>query len=247
MQSGALAFIDALGFKGIWQRTDPEELLDKLRQTLRHTQATVDDWNDLPAAKEQRVSQKAAFLSDTVVIGVEVADVPEHVQYSAKAVALRTLLIHVVELLRSSASTEPPIAYRGCITIGEFIIDDRFILGPAVDRAAMYERQAEGAFVWLDPEARTLVENDPMLSDANRLTRMGLHPYRVPLKQGKRFDTYVVVPFIPEFVLKEGTEVAERILSTFNGPALDVVIKRDNTKRFLNEAIEAVNARLAAR
>lgn len=238
MQSGALAFIDVLGFKGIWKRADPDALLDKLRRTLHDTRDSVDDWNMLPAGLDRFVNVQAAFLSDTVAMGVAVTRVPEHAHYSAGALALRTLLLHVNELVRSFAVTEPPLAVRGCITIGKFIIDDQFILGPAVDQAAAHEREAEGAFVWLDPACRRLVQTEPMLADIDGLARMGLCPYSVPLKQGKQFSTYVVVPFTPQVAFDEMPKIAERILSTFDSPALDVVIKRDSTKRFLDEALE---------
>lgn len=247
MQSGALAFIDALGFKEIWKRAEPDDVLKKLKDTFRTTSQGTEIWNASPGVKgapEMYGEVRATFLSDSIVLSVVNGTEPERTRYTAQERALHVLLMHVVDVLRMGALIPPSIAYRGCVTIGEFEVDDRFVLGPAVDRAAAYEREAEGAFVWLDPKARTLVETGRSF-EGHDLQQAGLHRYSVPLKQGKCFDTYAVAPFRTQFAIgsvvlrknDNAPEIADRILSTFDSKALDVVIKRDNTKRFLDHAI----------
>lgn len=242
MKTGALAFIDALGFKGIWKRTDAEELLNKLKAMYQDVTTDVRNWNDIPGPvglPDLLGDVHVTFLSDTIVMAVEAGTEPDDA-YTPAGRALRTLTGQVNELLRQGAITDPPLAYRGCICIGDFLIEDRFILGPAVDRAAGYEREAEGAFVWLDPGARALVESDQAFQQNPGSTKLAaLHRYPVPIKNGQVFDTFAVVPFTPQVAFTEWPEIAERILSTFKGSALDIVIKHDNTKRFLDASMEA--------
>jgi hypothetical protein len=63
MQTGAFALMDALGFKGIWQRHEPSEVLASLRQMSEGV-------NNVTKRFQSRVSFRTAFLSDTIALGV---------------------------------------------------------------------------------------------------------------------------------------------------------------------------------
>jgi hypothetical protein len=179
-----------------------------------------------------------SFLSDSIAMAAELGKEPSDSDATPEARAIGWVVLQLSELLRTAAMTDPPLAYRGVLTFGEFTIDDRFILGPAVDEAARYEREAEGAFVWLDPVAKHIVEDDPHQNAAPWFPEGAeLHLTRVPMKQGRAFETFAVLPFKTGSRSKK--QVIDRIISTFDATSLDVVIKRDNTRRFLEAGVEA--------
>lgn len=63
--------LDCLGFKGIWNKTKPETVLEKLKTAASKKQKIIEDLlADLP------VKAEVIFLSDTVVIGVSLPNLP---------------------------------------------------------------------------------------------------------------------------------------------------------------------------
>jgi len=47
--------------------------------------------------------------------------------------------------------SEMPLPLRGCISLGRHFCDGDFLIGPAVDQAAEYMNEPEGAFIWVLP------------------------------------------------------------------------------------------------
>jgi hypothetical protein len=110
---------------------------------------------------ERVVSRMAIrFLSDTIVVGLTTMSEEEwcrNLQPSDDVLQSMTVAIacHVAsELMHEAAISAPPLAYRGCVAYGDFEIDGPFIIGEAVDRAATAINLAQGAFVWMLPEAK---------------------------------------------------------------------------------------------
>jgi hypothetical protein len=154
--------------------------------------------------------------------------------------ALVWLTLHVAALLRSAAMTDPPLAYRGCISFGAFAVDRQFILGPAVDQAAELHNLAEGAFVWLDETGRDILKREPVATEPGFPHTEHLHSFTVPLKNGASFETFAVVPYGVGYRAK--ANVNARLLSSFEGAVVDVSKKKENTRDFLVSAHEASNA-----
>jgi hypothetical protein len=248
MKSGAFALIDALGFRGIWKRVREEDLLTKLRAVAKRTTEFASFSNEMPdpvGSPGLKGDMHVSFLSDSIAMAVELGKEPADSNATPEARAVGWVVLQLSGLLREAALTDPPLAYRGVVTFGEFTIDDRFILGPAVDEAARYEREAEGAFVWLDPVAKRILEDDPHeKADPAFPESAHLHLTHVPMKQGRTFETFAVLPFKSGSRSKE--QVIDRIVSTFDMSSLEVAIKRDNTRRFL-ETGAAASSRAFAR
>lgn len=83
------------------------------------------------------------FLSDTIWIARPfVGDDPVSI--------LRSFLT-VVQLARgaiiASMHGEIPLSLRGVVTVGEFLVNDTFVIGPAIDEAAELEKKANAAIV----------------------------------------------------------------------------------------------------
>jgi len=159
---------------------------------------------------------KVLSLSDTIVAAATLEHRPgESVReddYPAD-VDDRTLggLVDLVALvsayvMRMSAAADPPLVYRGTITVGAVLVDTprvstvwkgdesvpagTFLLGPAVAEAARWYEQADGGFVWLSEEAARLP--CPTVRPHGQL----LFEYRVPLKKCEPLATKVVTPFV---------------------------------------------------
>jgi len=248
---GAVVFIDALGFKGIWARPDvrkdPLIVLHKLRVLARALPSflvkdlLVVKWTEPSKEALRSVSDqiRLAFLSDTVVIGVSTGikdafvaafgDFEDDIAAGPFAVLCACVL---TQLVVGRMGDEPvPLAMRGCISRGRFAIVDRFVLGPAVDEAAEAADLAEAAIVWLLPSASE--ELLPAMRHAHTIVM----PYRVPLKQGATLTAPCVIPFYELKSDKERLAHCERVLRTFDSRRLDVCVKREHTESFL-EACE---------
>src|ERR1700680_1703377 len=44
-----------------------------------------------------------------------------------------------------------PLPLRGCVSFGPHLCDGNVLIGPAVDQAAEYMNEPEGAFIWVLP------------------------------------------------------------------------------------------------
>jgi class 3 adenylate cyclase len=187
-------------------------------------------------------SVRLSFLSDTIALGVfpdpppdvtRRSQIEQFIRLHRNETAIRTAAILMSDLLRRGLADDPPFAYRGSITFGDCLIGGNFIVGPAVDTAANLERHAEGAFVWLSPSARAAMT-------PNAPPWYPLVPYRVPMKGGHRYFTYVVSPFGWKSSEAERREARERLLSSFERDEISVEIKRQHTETFLDFASEFI-------
>jgi len=267
MRHGAVAMIDALGFKGIWDRNgvSPDAVLDKLRG-MRDA-AAAHQYRRVPTGhlkdsvpEEYDILDKAelCFLSDTIVIAVPASPESEkqtrtghHFSVLYHFHAIRQLAAIVSDVLRSAAQGAPVLAYRGCMAVGDFIVEQPFVIGPAVDEAATHMDRAQGAFTWLAPSAEDAWDrclntihfsrNGKSVDPISTSIRYGLVPYSVPLKGGDSYQTYVVSPFDEPFSSSEAGHLHLQIQQTFQGP-LDVQVKRQNTLSFLAKTREVLQA-----
>jgi hypothetical protein len=259
MNRGAVAVIDALGFKGIWGNAAKPSLavLGTLKAIGEAAKADVTktklllDRRRLPDELAMMLKEpdlKAVQLSDTIVIAAgrrprarkpwkrhaeawkEKWDFSVEDFESAVDGYLRLLVARCVcSILRTAALCDPPLIYRGTITVGRFAIDENFLLGPAVDDAAELMDLADGPFVWLAPSARRLKDGitdtlEPKWSDVSV-------PYDVPLKGGRVFPTRVLNPFASSSP-DERKHIQAKILGSMNSHKIDVAVKRGNAWAF---------------
>jgi hypothetical protein len=255
MRRGAVAFMDALGFKGIWRRHRHDAVLDKLRCLRTAAELAKDE-----AVKERRIviaetNRSLATFSDTIFFACSATSLPEaqtevgvaggqfaettEVEFAGLAVT-SAVLAHVI----AEATHAPvPLAFRGAIAFGEYSAEEEFVIGPAVDEAAAAHEAADAAVVWFCPSAMAVLDGfrpppTPIqkLQDLER--KYIARDCDVPLKQGRRFRTAVVQPF----AAVESTKIEsciERTLSTFQSNDVDVAVKKQNTRVFLQWARSA--------
>jgi hypothetical protein len=241
MRSGTLAMFDALGFRRIWSRhdvkEDPGRVMRKLVASERSALEFINnDFGSIERAIANPGNQLAdlnvAFLSDTIVVGVS-PKTPEQLAEAGVPFSFQWSMLVACRfanaIQRAAAESPPALAYRGCITYGEFDIQGNFLIGPAIDEAAELMGLAQGAFTWLTSSAVERLE--PVKSNHSLLASHGIVPYGVPLKGGDIFETFTVCPFDWDGTQESHATVASAILGTFVGP-LDIEIKKQNTKRY---------------
>ncbi len=216
-----VALIDALGFKGIWQRTPVPDVMQKL-QRLRQ-EATADPGARWPARGNVLRGPRLVFLSDTVVIAVDtrtpdemrnmaMAEWGKHgrldprdrsprdlpIPYNPLGVmsyAVKACLAIASSVTTRSARSSPVLAYRGAIATDQLAIDDdgRFIVGPAIDEAARNQDSADGAFVWLTEGALKPLGATALQGPLTyERGRVVAFPYDVPMKAPHGFPQPVV-------------------------------------------------------
>jgi hypothetical protein len=243
-KEGAVVMMDALGVKGIWKQHDRDQVLDRLHLIERCVRQII----DIPSAQIARklgFEPFMTFLSDTIVMAFSDPKQPDGVVALATAAAGYALHAGATDT-QENRTWGVPLAYRGAIAFGQFHVEDRYVLGPAIDEAAEAMGRPEGAFVYLTPSARDRFRYNGPRPVAAR--------WSVPLKaEGggfEEFETWAASPFAHDAGGSSTTwDVADLILRTFDrGPTEESIRrKRDNTESFLRRAYEEHQAAVATR
>ncbi|MGB5367116.1 MAG: hypothetical protein WBM75_08380 [Polyangiales bacterium] len=256
---GAVAVIDALGWKGVWRRNESADVLatldrvgDALREGAKATNAAQirlmygSPW-------PEPVTTEVLFFSDTIVIAAwvekpkSVDDIvfldrfettPEAVEGATEVVCDALLDMvgrRVAEALRIGATSDPPLLYRGAMTKGDLLVDGTRFLGEAIDQAASFMDAADAAMVWVPPS--TDYPPTDIVS--------GIHTveYAVPVKRtgggAPRLCAQVVNPFLMCREQFEADRVEAGFIRAFSKPPtsdLGVVSKYQETMKFLKAA-----------
>lgn len=238
MRFGAVAILDALGFKGMWGRYDPRELAHALSA---HKQVFKQAERPVEASEGQFTHFRFFCLSDTLVFAT-VAPQPYADPDSDPAVkqgaqvAVRQSINAVQAAIHLACIEKPTLLFRGCIAAGPVYFDDDYLIGAAVDEAAQYMDEADGAFVWFLPSASRLLNLEYW--DKGAIT------FGVPMHGGRTIEVPVVNPFVALEDPERRAELADTMLATFTdpkrlggrAPSPELLAKMQNTKRFLDFA-----------
>lgn len=251
---GAVAVLDALGFKGIWgDEANPDlralstlALVSKtVRRYARNLKGTL---RNLPAAYSLvPTNTLARCFSDSILIAAWVSgradwgavaradptldsDTDADDEVAAQLV-MRDLLRCVVcravaRVISTSALAERPLVFRGAVSVGAFRASKSFFIGPAIDEAAELHEKPRGAFVMLAPSAAAIPQKYEMMGIPS------IRRYAVPVAGGAPVQTMIVDPF-SECPFEKRNGVAKAILAYMEAPDAEVQTKRDNTKRML--------------
>lgn len=157
MQEGALVLVDCLGFRGIWSRVDPARLISKL-QTLEKdaVERVVLKFSSTKLGfGPPRIALR--LLSDTVALSVQYEPQSSASPNESQRNLLAAMACEAASVLSAVfIDDDIPLPLRGCISFGHHLCDGNFLVGPAVDEAAEYMDEPEGAFIWVLPSAMEL-------------------------------------------------------------------------------------------
>ncbi|MCC8951114.1 hypothetical protein H8A97_40205 [Bradyrhizobium sp. Arg62] len=228
MQTGAVALIDALGFRGIWNRHNSQQVLDALKDMKDVIEAKITN----QFATQPSFQCSIAFLSDTIAISMALDDPRD--DYDRVGSSVLYLADVVSWILEHSLRSKVPLAYRGAIAIGEYELSAHFLIGQAIDEAAAAHERSQGAMIWLTPGAKDRVSN--ILRNNPRNTHLVRFP--VPLKGGDTFPTFTVSPLEQARGQDDANALTQTLLHTFSSPQVEVAIKRQNTIRHVRACYE---------
>jgi hypothetical protein len=163
MKNGAVAFIDALGFKGKWSRMCADQLLKRMEKLAEVAHKGTPDWTCDPKwfdpTGQYSPNLRVVVVSDTFAFFSWPKDDCEE-NHASVASSLARVVLGISGVLSNavaSSNLEERLCFRGAVATGEFEVKESefgsFWLGPAVDEAAALEREADGAFVWLTKNA----------------------------------------------------------------------------------------------
>jgi len=82
MKDGALVLVDCLGFRGIWNRVNPEELIGRLKSIELQAAARVVPKYSSSMLSFGPVRFHLRLLSDTVVLSIQYEPGAEHTKIS---------------------------------------------------------------------------------------------------------------------------------------------------------------------
>jgi len=227
MQSGHVAMIDVLGWKGIWSRNPVESVLASVR-AVRQAAAEMEQ---IAAMHSDPLFQlRALFLSDTVVLTTNPLPTYKALHSRLRQAGREQLSWLVADVIRKGALLELPLTFRGAIADGEFLVDKYQILGQAVDEAAEAMGLADAAIVWF---VSSRVETPPATASSYQLD------YDMPLRDGRVVRVQAINPFHCANLEDEVDRIYAGILKPFSESSkLDVVIKKQKTQAFLSVARE---------
>lgn len=228
---GIVVMIDALGFKGIWNRVDPIRLLETLAEII--PKAVEFGLQRSPGLalfyEENGINPDVRILSDTIFIGLHIRkeSMSGPPPGDLALLAFRTVRAIAAEITRRIAKSNFPLAYRGCISYGDYACIDNFIVGPAVDEAAELHQNSEAAAIFMAPSALKYFEGR---QHPSKIDLGWYYPtYATPMKGGVSIMTRILNPFNRS----DFEEVRNRLLATFASAAskdAGVALKERNTR-----------------
>jgi hypothetical protein len=177
---GAVALLDVLGFKGIWQHHDAGKVLQQMARLRESGQSLRGARKTGSLLVDDGLRHEVKFISDTIVVAAMLSrkDIPERGIYRA----MMSVVLIVGDIVRRAIEGSPALAFRGCLAAGLLRISGNFIIGPAVDEAAEWYECAEGAFFWLAPSAMCVNNRYETTYYNERINPWVMVPYDVPLK-----------------------------------------------------------------
>jgi hypothetical protein len=221
MQSGAVALIDTLGFRGIWSHHTPDKVLNEMKSVKNWFETRIKD----QFATQPNFHCDVAFLSDTIAVSMAYAGGPKLHREALCVLYLGDVISWVLDrVLRS----EIPFAYRGAIAIGEYEVSPHFLIGKAIDEAAAAHELAQAAIIWLTPAARDRVAEWLIEQPGTHMVK-----FDVPLKGGDTLNTFTLSPLEQASSANDAEILTSNLLATFSGQTIDVAVKRQNTIRHI--------------
>lgn len=181
MEQGTIAFIDVLGFKGIWQDRNPEFVVEIFMGVEKRVQETHNQNNT--CIKNQIQSAKipppsVTVLSDTIVIVI---------RSDNTGACLTYMSLIIVDLFRYFSSKD--LFFRGAIGYGDFYQNGNTFIGPAIDDVATWYEAANWIGVIATPKTSFIIDTFASLQFSITAENKELNipcyiKYNVPSKEG---------------------------------------------------------------
>jgi hypothetical protein len=196
LRLGAVVLLDALGFKGIWNRMNSNDVLRQLKRIKREGLNLQGNDHGGVLMRADAFDHRVRCISDTIIVVVTVRGsvsetFPERPVYGTMLAAVWIAASMIDFALRGF----PPFLFRGCMAAGRVSIDGDFLIGPAIDEAAELYERSDGPFFWMAPSALRI--NDSYADTfVERIEGSLMIRYPVPMKNGVAEQTLAHDHFI---------------------------------------------------
>ena len=165
---GAVAFIDILGFKGIWQRRNPKEvlyILNKVSETI------INSYEHPPQNWPETSPPQVVILSDTIVITIDTKETTPESEKPSCLLILGNIINGVIRHLYKGN-----FFIRGAVGYGEYIQSKNTFIGPLIDDVASWYEVADLIGIISTPKTNYIIDQ---LSNMN--TKFEYNNFKVPL------------------------------------------------------------------
>jgi hypothetical protein len=230
---GVVAFIDALGTKGISARTDPEQYVVSWETTLREWEQYKNQ--ALDTSGSSNVNYDIRAFSDTIIITVKLSKKDEN----TPVIESDRLLLHCARLISPMIINGifKGVYLRGAMSIGKFYQTQNSIIGRAVDEAAEGYTNMEWIGVSTAPSAHFTIEK---LVEVKVNVSNWFIKYRIPIKVGSQEESWAVnwPRLSPNEVVGGGMSVRALLFNAFARQPIPIsaITKFDNTMKFFDFA-----------
>ncbi len=176
MEKGAVAFLDLLGAKGIWARTDPDELVER--------------WESVVASIE---GLKARFPGPVLEVEYQAFSDTIIVTLASDGLAQDALIAVMGMILREPfwKALKSGFFFRGVVSYGTFFRSGSLLVGPSIDEAAEWYQLADWSGVCCSPSAGYAIDAMGKKFDDHTLSTFYVR-YDVPTKAGGKFRTFAL-------------------------------------------------------
>jgi len=156
---GFVTFADIMGWKGIWLREEPKDVLNKMLEITNTVSDRIAEIKKELQTKNLDLEMDIHLISDTFVItssfnepkrGVDVPLDRLTVEFNKHGEIIQLLLKQCLDNL---------LLIRGATTYGGYEFQGSTFIGPAIDEAASWHEKANEVAVFITPSAYMIVEN----------------------------------------------------------------------------------------
>jgi hypothetical protein len=235
MKKGAVAFLDILGFKGIWQSRGADDVLSLLNSV---PELVIQTYKQPPPEKNWPESSEPSItiLSDTIVITIK--------SNEPHCILLLVDIINkiLVEFHRNN------IFLRGSVGYGEYIQSGNTYIGPVIDDVAEWHEKADWIGIISTPKTNYLLDTFSTITfGVNNYKVASFLKYEVPIKGNLSANLYCLnwPGFMqasfnesPQKGLKSKVRIAmENLFSKQPEFNISVLKKYENTLNFIDYAV----------
>ena len=149
LKLGVVAFLDVLGFKGIWNREQPRVVLDKLREIKNRGRELQGSDHSGSIVSDDGFEHRVKCVSDMVIVVVAPRGRGCTDRMLYKAMFSATWITGLI--MRRALEGDLPLLFRGCLGAGLMKMEGEFLIGPAVDQTASLFEKADLFSEWPPP------------------------------------------------------------------------------------------------
>lgn len=221
--------LDGLGFKGIWERETPADvvkrwdtLTDRVLRAFPHSRLIAQHMTALYGdGFPKRLRWECRIISDTLIMTCETRGSP--------GPALAFALPAVLGALYEASIRDCGWLFRGAVSAGIYYEGRRALIGPAIDEAASWYQATNWAGVMLTQSAEKALMC--FQRDWDTLAGRGWVRTEIPLKNGHDLSGFALA--WPARVSTQSAQVSQSFGS--GNISREVTEKRRNTMRFFDE------------